>query len=572
MPVAPGRSLPRLVRLRPWHAVLLMVLGLVLYLPGLAALAPMDRDEARYAQATRQMLESGDYIDIRFQDEARYKKPVGIYWLQSISAGWLAGPDHDRIWAYRVPSLLAAIGALLLTAWVGNRLFGATAGALAALMLGCSLLLGVEARTAKTDAALLATVVAAQGVLARLYLDRLKPLPPPFWQVALFWLAQGIGILIKGPFTPLVSGLTVLALWAVDRRIRWARRLQPLVGVAIALVVVVPWLIAIGIASHGEFFSYAIGHELLGKVGQGQESHGGLPGYYLATFWLAFWPFCLPAALAIPWVWRHRHDAEVRFCLAWIVPTWVMFELVVTKLPHYVLPVLPAVALLAARATLERAEAPRDGRRGIGTIAVAALFVLLPTLAIAAAPVLAPWQAAHSLSVAGIAAAIFLLVAGLLIAAAELLLLPRLLLAGAAAAIVGWALVFAWALPGIEAAWLSPRIVAAARPLVSCSKPAIAAAGYTEPSLVFAAGTDTALGGGALVASRMAENPECTVGVVTDGAEAEAFLAEAARQNFVPVRATELTGFNYSRGQRVTIGLYRPQSVPERPAAPEPAP
>lgn len=558
----PGRPLPRLVRLRPWHAALLLLLGIVLYLPGQATLPPMDRDEARYAQATRQMLESGDFIDIRFQDEARYKKPVGIYWLQSLSAGWLAGPEHDRIWAYRVPSLLAAIGALLLTAWVGSRLFGATAGALGALMLGCCLLLSVEARTAKTDAALLVTVVAAQGVLARLYLDRLKPLPPPFWQVALFWLAQGVGILIKGPFTPLVSGLTLLALWAMDRRIRWARRLQPLVGVTIAVVVVVPWLIAIGIASHGEFFSYAIGHELLGKVGQGQESHGGLPGYYLATFWLAFWPFCLPAALAIPWVWRHRHDPEVRFCLAWIVPTWVMFELVVTKLPHYVLPVLPAIALLAARATLERAEAPRGERRRVGTVIVVLLFVLVPTLVIAAAPVVAPWQVARGVSAAGIAASVFLLAAGLLIAAAELLPAPRLLLGGAAAAIVGWTLVFTWALPSIDAAWLSPRIVAAARPLVSCPKPAIAAAGYTEPSLVFEAGTGTALGGGALVAGRLADHPECTVAAVTDGAEADAFLAEAANQGIVPVRVGEVTGFNYSRGQRVTIGLYRPHSVP----------
>jgi 4-amino-4-deoxy-L-arabinose transferase-like glycosyltransferase len=112
----PGRALPRLVRLRPWHVALLMLLGLALYLPGQATLPPMDRDEARYAQATRQMLESGDFIDIRFQDEARYKKPVGIYWLQSVSAGWLAGPEHDGIWAYRMPSLLAAVGALLLTA------------------------------------------------------------------------------------------------------------------------------------------------------------------------------------------------------------------------------------------------------------------------------------------------------------------------------------------------------------------------------------------------------------------------------------------------------------------------
>src|SRR5262245_9428448 len=63
-------------------AVLILVC-LVSFLPGFFNIPPVDRDEARFAQATKQMIESGDYIDIRFQDEVRYKKPVGIYWIQA---------------------------------------------------------------------------------------------------------------------------------------------------------------------------------------------------------------------------------------------------------------------------------------------------------------------------------------------------------------------------------------------------------------------------------------------------------------------------------------------------------
>jgi 4-amino-4-deoxy-L-arabinose transferase-like glycosyltransferase len=65
---------------------------LILYAPGLASIPPVDRDEARFAHATRQMLESGDIIPIRFQDEARNKKPIGIRWLQAAVVALFSSP------------------------------------------------------------------------------------------------------------------------------------------------------------------------------------------------------------------------------------------------------------------------------------------------------------------------------------------------------------------------------------------------------------------------------------------------------------------------------------------------
>src|SRR4030088_2462605 len=102
-----------LVGVRPY--ALLAALCLVLYVPGLAAIPPLDRDEARFAQATRQMLETGDFIRIRFQDEARNKKPVGIYWLQAGAVAAFSTPESPEIWPYRLPSVLAATAAVLLT-------------------------------------------------------------------------------------------------------------------------------------------------------------------------------------------------------------------------------------------------------------------------------------------------------------------------------------------------------------------------------------------------------------------------------------------------------------------------
>src|SRR4029078_1988003 len=99
----------------------LVLASLLAFLPGFFQIPPTDRDEARFAQATKQMLETGEYVDIRFQNEVRYKKPVGIYWLQAgmVKAAKAVGvrEAETRIWLYRIPSLAGAIGAVLLTYW-----------------------------------------------------------------------------------------------------------------------------------------------------------------------------------------------------------------------------------------------------------------------------------------------------------------------------------------------------------------------------------------------------------------------------------------------------------------------
>src|SRR5438445_3613154 len=153
----------------------LLLCGLLLFLPGFFNIPPIDRDEARFAQATKQMVETGDFVDIRFQDEVRYKKPVGVYWLQAAAvetASALGLPRAQvRVWLYRVPSLIGAIGAVLLTYWTALAFVTRRGAALAALMMCSCVVLGAEARLAKTDAMLLFTVVAAMGAMARIYLS-----------------------------------------------------------------------------------------------------------------------------------------------------------------------------------------------------------------------------------------------------------------------------------------------------------------------------------------------------------------------------------------------------------------
>src|SRR5207237_7109517 len=132
--------------------LLLLLLSLALFLPGQASLPPLDRDESRYTQATAQMFETGNFVDIRFQDQARYLQPAGIYWLQAAAVSLLSAPEDRDVWAYRVPSLIGATVAVLLTAWIGNLLFGAPAGFFAAVLMALSLILAADGRTPKIQA------------------------------------------------------------------------------------------------------------------------------------------------------------------------------------------------------------------------------------------------------------------------------------------------------------------------------------------------------------------------------------------------------------------------------------
>ena len=137
-------------------------------------------------------------------------------------------------------------------------------------------------------------------------------------------------------------------------------KLRPLAGFAWLIVLVLPWFIAIVAKSGDSFFMKSVGDDMLSKITSGQEAHGAPPGYYLLLFWVTFWPGCVLAGLAAPMVWKARREAGAQFLLAWLVPSWIVFELVLTKLPHYVLPLYPAIAILA---DARRRLVVRDSRR-----------------------------------------------------------------------------------------------------------------------------------------------------------------------------------------------------------------
>ena len=368
-------------RLRPLAYLFLILLCLAFFVPGLATLPPTDRDESSFAQATKQMIESGDYTDIHFQYKPRYKKPVGIYWLQALSVEAL-NPDHlNEIWAYRVPSLVGATVAVLFTAALGTFLFGPVVGLLAAIMLAACAMLNFEARMAKTDAVLLATIMAAQYALAKAYLEK-----RPHWTIALlFWTAMGLGILIKGPIIVLVAVATLGWLYMNDKSLDWFAPLKPAFGIPYVLLLTAPWFVLILMKSHGLFLQQAAGHDMFGKIFDGQDRGMLPPGMHALAFIGVFFPFSLIAVLAAPDAWADRRKRAVAFCLGWIIPTWIVFELSLTKLPHYVLPCYPAIAILSARFLCDEFPVLLEKRRWY--VVVTVTLWVLAGMAIALLPI-----------------------------------------------------------------------------------------------------------------------------------------------------------------------------------------
>jgi len=246
---------------------------------------------------------------------------------------------------------LAATTAALLTFVLGARLLGSrSAGFFGAVLTASAIGVVAEAHLAKTDAALLAAVVAAQGVLGLVYAATRSGRPVSRSLALVFWLAEAAAILLKGPPGPVLALLTAGALSFADRNIQWLRGLRPLAGLPIVALIVAPWFIAVERLTRGEFVSDSLTHDLLPKLLGAQEAHGAPPGYYLALAVLSFWPGSLFIVPALVRGWRRRRAAAERFLLAWLVPAWALFELVPTKLPHYVLPLYPAIALLAGAA------------------------------------------------------------------------------------------------------------------------------------------------------------------------------------------------------------------------------
>ena len=524
---------------------------------GHQSLEVIDRDEARFAQASKQMLLSGDLITPYFMDEMRAKKPIAIYWLQSASAAIFG---HFDIASYRLPSLLAMLAALVLTYRLGVRMWPDLRflPIISVLLLAASPVMIAEAHLAKTDAVLLAVILCQQFYLWRLYQRyQLSDEPPVASRLFIgFWLFMAIGILVKGPIAPLIALSTIAVLTLLDRQVKWLVHLAFIRGIFILAIITLPWVVAVSYQTDGAFLDIAIRGDFISKVQSGQESHGAPFGTYFGLLGLLFFPgIAFAGFLFTQGRDMLRHPAS-RFCFAWLAGYWLVIELVPTKLPHYILPVLPALALLIANALLSPLAPP--GRIQRFLVLTGYGLAVLWGLVLAGASF---WLAITYGGQSGGSAFIFAILAGLLVS----FILWRLwgwyrgrqlgdLLAICGAGIALHLVLIAGLFASLSQIHIANRLKAHIASLPS-RPAAIALVGYHEPSAVFHLGQDILLLDVKQAALFMAEAPD-GLAIIEERHRAEFIQLSQQLEQDLGVRDT-LAGTNISKGRNIRLFFYQ---------------
>ncbi len=345
---------------------------LLFHVAGTWSLPLIDRDEPRFAEASREMIERGDYVVPYFNNQVRLDKPPLTYWLQTASYRLFGETDF----AARFPSAVAAaLVALSIFSWGSRirplrrpsaaeaRIGGTKVGWWAAIIFTLSLQIFLHAKATVADMWLVFFVTLAYWAGFELLRDPLSPSANQtsnikhqtflWWWV--FYCSLAFAFLAKGPigWTPL---LTVGSTMFFVREAQLARRFKFARGVLLALAIVAIWGVPALIETHGEFFTIGIGRHVVGRSLVTMEGHGPnsfgvyllLLPFYFVTIFISFFPW----SIKLPWLIRKlwlNHDDIDHYLIAGIAVIFIIFSLIKTKLPHYTLPALPLLALLLAQ-------------------------------------------------------------------------------------------------------------------------------------------------------------------------------------------------------------------------------
>lgn len=539
---------------------LLIGLCLCLYLPGFSSIPVTDRDEARFVQATKQMLETGNFLDIHFQDAPRYKKPIGVYWLQAATLKTFSLPI-DSIWAYRIPSTVAALLAVLGVFLLGYSLVSAGTGLMAATILASTSILMIEAHLAKADASLLATIVGALGSLTYLMVttSSKKNAKADTAVTFVMWICLALGTLIKGPVAPGVFTLTLLGHIFCRRSLSPLYRIKPLPGMLVLLAIVAPWFLAIQSSSNGSFLHEAWYGDIMPKFLGVHESHWGPPGYYLLTSLITFWPWTPLLAFTIPWLWKHRTDPLTQALLCWIVPSWIVLEITPTKLPHYTLPLFPPLALASALAM--SAPVCENGKVSKILFSVLRYSWLLIAVALPIGLIALLVQFGNMNIIWALPSAALFSIAAYYFSSIKCrsftfarFSIPVIV------AIAGLCSTFGLVLPRASDLWTSQKIHDTLMTLNPKPERTVVI-GITEPSLVFLEGTDRVVFSDSATAATLLADQACKSALLVRDRELENFTSRLSPTTYKKlIKSRDITAFNYSNGKWITLSLFLPDA------------
>jgi 4-amino-4-deoxy-L-arabinose transferase-like glycosyltransferase len=315
------------------------------YAVGNSSLPLIDRDEPRFAEASREMRQNGDFLVPRINGANRFDKPPLIYWSQALAYDFLG--DND--FATRLPSVIFAALTATATMVFATRVFGPNVGLWAGLILASCLQMFVHARAAVADMPMLLFFLMATWASW----ERLRNSSRFWWWT--FFLSLGLGFLAKGPVAllPMLFAPLHSLLCRAPFRLRTASALR---GGLVVLAVIGIWGIPAVLVTQGEYFRIGLGKHVLQRSFEPMESHGGqgflgyllfLSFYPIASLFSFFpWSIFLPLCVIRLWT---RRDWDNNYFIGVVLLVLVVFTAIQTKLPHYVLPAYPALAILVAR-------------------------------------------------------------------------------------------------------------------------------------------------------------------------------------------------------------------------------
>jgi 4-amino-4-deoxy-L-arabinose transferase-like glycosyltransferase len=345
------------------HILLILVLSYIFFFHNLGSYSLKEPDEGRYAEIPREMVETGDYI-VPHLDYVRYfEKPPLLYWATALSFRIFGLSE----WSARLPNALAALLTVLLLYAGVARWFTPEAALLSAVMLISSFGFFTMARILTIDMLLSCTLFLS----LIFFYDFYRQKKPKF--MYLFYTCLALATLAKGPVAPLLVGLSLLIFLLLERRVSFLRELLSVKGMLLYAVLVVPWFVAIALREKEFLRFFVIDQNFLRFLTQ-KHNRSGPVYYFLPVLFggLFPWSIFIPKALAIYW-----RTKELRLFLIWFFVVFLFFSLSGSKLPPYILPAFPALAILLGCLFQDRAKQPTPGLAEIRVYQILfALFAL----------------------------------------------------------------------------------------------------------------------------------------------------------------------------------------------------
>jgi 4-amino-4-deoxy-L-arabinose transferase-like glycosyltransferase len=330
-----------------WAWVVLLAIAFAVLIPGSSVMPLLDRDEPRFARATVEMENRGDYVVPYFNDTYRFDKPPLTYWWMHVN---YAVFGHNELGA-RMHSILSSAATALILLAMGKDFFGWRTGFWAALAYLTLFQVWQHGRLAVADMPMVLSLVVTHWALWKLLtVEKCRKWGLWFW---VLWVSLAFGFLAKGPLVYFCSACSLVFLrWVFWRKpLEWGR-LQILPGFVLSLIPVAAWGIPALMATHGVYWDQGMGKHVVDRGLGAFNDRMTVPVlFYVATALISLFPWLGRAGAVWDVAKTTRRDMRVAFLLSWAVGPYVIFAFYATQLPHYVLPAFPAMMLLAFAGT-----------------------------------------------------------------------------------------------------------------------------------------------------------------------------------------------------------------------------